>query len=279
LRRDIEITPTLDTWLGHHVAPGTGGGVKVSGSREAPVPVRLEVIDHAAHLRHVLTSWAWLIAEHRGLTYLERVTVADLAVWLGRHVAWAAGQGWIGDMCDELAGLRRTAHGLAPWQVQVDYLTGPCPSCDLRALARVAGETYIECDLRLGGCSGLWTDQEYHRQVAEITENHRRTTMLTMVRRHPGRLPPAEQRVEAERDLQAVADAYAEAKRAAEEAYARAMAEPTKRLHAAIRAAAAPPEGVPGAENKSLVTRNRITEITGLSLRAVQGIVNGTAAP
>jgi hypothetical protein len=31
-------------------------------------------------------SWAWLIAEHRGLTYPERVTVPDLAAWLGRHV-------------------------------------------------------------------------------------------------------------------------------------------------------------------------------------------------
>ncbi|WP_155127344.1 hypothetical protein [[Actinomadura] parvosata] len=231
----------------------------MSGSRDAPVPVRLNVLDHVAHIQHILKSWAWLIAQQRGLEYPSRMSVTALALWLARDLTWPAGRPWIADMCDELAGLRRTAHGLAPWQVQVDYLTGPCPSCDLRALARVAGETYIECDLRLGGCSSLWTDQEYHRQVAEITENHRRTTMLTMVRRHSGRLPPAEQRVEAERDLQAVADAYAEAKRAAEEAYARAMAEPTKRLHAAIRAAAAPPEGVPGAENKSLVTRNRIT--------------------
>jgi hypothetical protein len=124
LRRDIEITPTLERWLSHHVAPGTGGGVKVSGSREAPVPVRLEVIDHAAHMRHLLQSWAWLICEHRGLVYPERVTVADLSSWLGRHVEWAAGRPWVSDMCEELAGLRRTTHALAPWQVQVDLLLG-----------------------------------------------------------------------------------------------------------------------------------------------------------
>jgi hypothetical protein len=99
-----------------------------------------------------------------------------------------------------------------------------------------------------------------------------------MVRRHPGRLPPAEQRAEAEQALQAVSEEYAKAKQAADEAYERAMAEPTARLHAAVRAAAAPPEGVRGAEKKSLVTRHRIAEITGLSLGRVQDIVNGPAA-
>ncbi|MFI6179751.1 hypothetical protein ACIA8R_29700 [Nonomuraea sp. NPDC051191] len=270
----MRITPTLERWLSYHVVPGSGGGPKVSGSREAPVPIRLDVLDHVAHIEHILKSWVWLTAEHRGLLYPTRMSITALALWLGQDLEWPASRPWVGDMCDEFAGLRRTAHALAPWRVQVDYLTGPCPSCDLRALIQVAGETYIECDLRAGGCNSLWTGQEYHRRVKEIADEHQATTMLTMARRHPGRLPPAEQRAEAERDLQTVAEEYAKAKQAADEAYQRAMAEPTTRLHAAIRVAAAPPEGVPAAEKKSLVTRNRISEITGIPVRVVQRIVN-----
>ncbi|MEU4511703.1 hypothetical protein AB0G05_19605 [Nonomuraea wenchangensis] len=280
LRRDIEITPTLDRWLGHHIAPGSGGGVKVSGSREAPVPIRLEVIDHAAHVRHVLQSWAWLIAEHRGLVYPERVTVEELASWLGRHVGWVAGQGWIADMCDELAGLRRTAHALAPWQVHVQQLVGPCLNCELRALIRVAGETYIECDLRVGGCGYLWSTSEYDGRVAELVEvETARTNMLTMTRRHPGRLPPAEQREKAESALREATERYEAARRAAQEAYDRAMAEPTAAWHEAIRAAAASPEGVPAADKKSLVTRATISQITGLRFQRIQEIVNTPAEP
>jgi hypothetical protein len=280
LRRDIEIIPTLERWLSHHVAPGAGGGAKVSGSRDAPIPVRLEVIDHAAHMQHVLKAWAWLIAEHRGLVYPERANVSDLALWLVRHVGWAAGQGWISDMCEELAGLRRTTHALAPWQVQVDELLGPCLTCDLRALIQVAGETYIECDLRVGCCGSLWSSEEYGGHVAElVAAETARTNMLDMMRRHPGRLPPAEQREQAEKALTEATALYEAARKAAQEAYDRAMAEPTKEWHAAIREAAASPQGVPGADKKSLVTRATIGKITGLRFQVIQEIVNAPAEP
>jgi hypothetical protein len=183
-------------------------------------------------------------------------------------------------MCDELAGLRRTAHGLAPWQVQVDPLDGPCPNpvCDLCALIKVAGETYIECDPRLGGCNSLWTEQEYHRRVSELVDAEAaRTNMLDMMRRHPGRLPPAEQREKAESALVDATERYEAMRQAAQEVYDHAMAKPTAAWHEAIREAAASPEGVPAADKKSLVTRKTISRITGLRFQVIQEIVNAPA--
>lgn len=72
-----------------------------------------------------------------------------------------------------------------------------------------------------------------------------------MFMKNPGRLPPAEQRAAAEKALLEAAREYY-----------RAIEEPTKKFQQALLAAAGPPEGVPASENKSLVTRRRMVEIT-----------------
>lgn len=72
-----------------------------------------------------------------------------------------------------------------------------------------------------------------------------------MFMKNPGRLPPKEQRLAAERKLlQAARDYY------------QAIEEPTRKFHEALVAAAGPPEGVPASDKKSLVTRRRMVEIT-----------------
>jgi len=40
-----------------------------------------------------------------------------------------------------------------------------CPSCDLLALRRDDGSSYVECSPRLGGCGRLWTESEYQNLV------------------------------------------------------------------------------------------------------------------
>ncbi|TDD36112.1 hypothetical protein E1286_38770 [Nonomuraea terrae] len=72
-----------------------------------------------------------------------------------------------------------------------------------------------------------------------------------MFMKNPGRLPPKEQRAEAEQALLEAARAYYEA-----------IAEPTRKFQEALAAAAGPPEGVPASDKKSLVTRRRMVEIT-----------------
>lgn len=177
----------LVRWLSHHIAPGQCGEDRVSGSREPAAPVRLDVLSMinpaAEHVTDpdgdqigppsiptTLKSWAWLIAEHRGLVYPEKAGVDELTEWLLRHLDWATTRPWVTDMMSELAELRQAAHALAPWRKHVQEMVGPCPSCGKRALIHVAGEPYIECDSRewVGGCGDLWTYEEYSRHVAEL---------------------------------------------------------------------------------------------------------------
>src|SRR5690606_18261462 len=171
-------------WLEQHKTPGRGGGDRVSGSHEAGTPTRLDVLsmlhDGATPIHgddddqigppsipSTLRNWAWLIAEHRGLVYPQQADVGELSTWLLRHLDWATGQPWIEDLIGEVGALRRWAHGLAPWAVHVQVLVGPCPECGKRALIRIAGERYIECDAReeVGGCGALWTEEEYEGHV------------------------------------------------------------------------------------------------------------------
>ncbi|MEQ4724727.1 hypothetical protein [Nonomuraea sp. B19D2] len=194
LRRDLDIAPLLMRWLEQYKTPGQGGGDKVSGSQEAGTPPRLDVLSMLHEgatpihgddddqigppsIPSTLKNWAWLIAEHRGLISPQRADVDELSAWLLRHLDWATGQPWIDDMIGEVGALRRWAHGLAPWAVHVQELIGPCPSCGLRALIRVAGERYIECDARedVGGCGSLWTWEEYEEHVAELVGRRRQS--------------------------------------------------------------------------------------------------------
>ncbi|PZG38100.1 hypothetical protein C1I98_24650 [Spongiactinospora gelatinilytica] len=126
LRRDVQAAPVLLEWLRHHIAPAGGTGERVSGSREAPVPLRLDVLcmiyDGAVPIHgedddqvgppsipSTLKAWTWLICEHRGLTYPVTASVAELADLLLRHAEWAAAREWIADMMHEVGRLRRCA--------------------------------------------------------------------------------------------------------------------------------------------------------------------------
>lgn len=101
--------------------------------------------------------------------------------------------------------------------------------------------------------------------------------MLTMTRRHPGRLPPAEQREQAIKELTEATERFRAEEKAVQEELGRRMAQATAEWNAAIVKAAGPPEGVPGADQKSLVTRAQIREITQLGSRRVAAIVNEIA--
>ncbi|WP_084961448.1 hypothetical protein [Thermoactinospora rubra] len=186
LRRDFSDLPTVARWLAAHIAPGTTGGERVSGSREAPVPVRLDVLSMLHHVHDpgrdqtgppsipaTLKSWIRLICEHRGLGYPMLPDIAAMCSWLLTHVEWAAARPWIGDFMDEVAGLRRAAHGLVPWSVAVEPIVDvPCPKCDLRALFRTAGSDWIECDddELVGGCGHLMSREEYQRHVERLLD-------------------------------------------------------------------------------------------------------------
>lgn len=49
-----------------------------------------------------------------------------------------------------------------------------CPTCDLLALRREDGSSYVECSPRIGGCGRLWTEAEYLNLVTVAASDLKR---------------------------------------------------------------------------------------------------------
>jgi hypothetical protein len=160
--------------------PGQASGPRVSGSREAPLPLRVDPLDLTMPARAgavsdglgdqvgylsvaaVLDSW---VRDWRETIRCGSVnpcpTVPELARWL---------RTWLPTACDEhkavdefttevfalAATLRRTC-GLA--EVKPELLDAACARCDSVSLHRLPGEDRIEC----GVCGRLMTEDEYRR--------------------------------------------------------------------------------------------------------------------
>lgn len=158
--------------------PGRRGVQRVSGTREAPLPLRVDVLDLSMPLRgsqavsdphgdqtgmvsvaQVLDAWArdWTDTRSKG-ERLPLPTVAVLARWLSDRLDWACDEHpavdeFAAELAETLAALRGV-HGLTRLRHR---LPAPCPDCDMRVLYRDDGADYIEC----GSCHRLWTEEEY----------------------------------------------------------------------------------------------------------------------
>jgi hypothetical protein len=131
--------------------PGSDGGEKVSGSREAPLPLRVDVLDLTmpartmnltGHGRHhlvdqvgtiavasILDTWVRDWAELRG-DHLPVPTVASLAGWMRERLDWACDEhpaidDWAAEM-RALVGSLRAATG----QRTDRRVIGRCPTVD-----------------------------------------------------------------------------------------------------------------------------------------------------
>jgi hypothetical protein len=114
LRATLDDIVTLYIKLPAAIQPGSGNGPRVSGSRETPVPVRLDIIDLAAEARvpslakdargldwpedqtghlavaSILDSWVrdWIDTRNER-EHAPAPTVSVLAGWLTVRLAWA----------------------------------------------------------------------------------------------------------------------------------------------------------------------------------------------
>jgi hypothetical protein len=170
----------------------TGSG-RVSGSREAPVPVSLDLVDLTAQARagtvhdpvwrdqvgypsvaSVLDQWArdWLDTLPNIGEYLPAPTVPVLLDWLGKRLGVAcdrhpAVDEFAGEVHDLLWACRRAAGEVPP---RPELCGGvPCRRCDLMTLYRVPGSDWIEC----GSCPDLMSADEYARWVGILAANAR----------------------------------------------------------------------------------------------------------
>lgn len=192
--------------LADQLHPRKGGGQRVAGSREAPVPLVLDVVDltHGGHrgyatadgrlwaedqighmaIRARLGSWAqdWLSYDWcRSDRLPEHTTAYALAAWLGK---------WADDACshhpavdefaDEMVEVLATIRAYVPRMVEEDEQppkqrpeprTAPCPACDMTSLWWFPSEERVRCDT--DGCNRVMTDDEYARWARLVIADER----------------------------------------------------------------------------------------------------------
>ena len=173
--------------LTDHLERGQGNGQRVSGTFEAPLPLRVEPLDLAMPARvpnpspaartwpqdqlgrlsvaSVLDSWVrdWRDTRGRG-EHAPEPTVAVLAEWLNNRLDWACDEhpavdDYAAELRDLVTVLRRITGQSKP---RPEHLDVPCRRCDLLDLHRpTAGDYWSEC----ASCGDLMTEAEYHRWV------------------------------------------------------------------------------------------------------------------
>lgn len=187
LRKRIAEAPALVSWLAAHVQPGRHGeSDKVRGGGfVAPIPVRADVLsvigpaateavlgngddqDNTLNIPAELDSWCQVLVEerteHDGGTYAgpRGGKPETTAAYLLAHLEWIVQQQWAVELHDEMGRMHRTAFGLAPWDAGRHEVPGECPSCDLKALVRYDGSSYVQCEIRAGGCGRLISEDDY----------------------------------------------------------------------------------------------------------------------
>lgn len=150
------------------------GGTGRSGTKTAPLPGRLDTLtllgpwasqpvrDHrddqydGVTVCEVLYGWVRVICEKRRLNGPVAMTEEALADWLGRQLGYAATQGWVGEMRDELHSMMRAIWGITALQPRTRAISRPCPRCDQLGLTQTDSEQYTRC----GCCGTSYTVQE-----------------------------------------------------------------------------------------------------------------------
>lgn len=175
------------------------GKEQVSGTRERPVPPRLDVLAVQADIDATVTAWAapvaarcaiaWDAAEVRRLRPGPRVARAArllsgrLDALLELPVARIEGfvPGWSerhGLLTSNRSGQEGALRLLALSQRGHHLLTGgtgdarlpvPCPACEQPALVRANGSDQVECQ----SCHNYWPERDYRRLCLVLAEDYR----------------------------------------------------------------------------------------------------------
>jgi hypothetical protein len=172
------------------VLRSSGGFGWVSGTHEAPVPIRVDATDLTMPARRgavvdadhdqighlpvaaVLDSWAddWRMHRRRGEGPPEP-TVPTLCRWLGDRLEDACDDHpAIGDFADELRSIRSVLYGVLGLNDVPDVKHGVrCRSCDALTLIRFPGGDFTECTT----CGLLLSADEYATWTALLAAHLR----------------------------------------------------------------------------------------------------------
>jgi len=161
-----------------NLLPGQAHGQRVSGSREAPLPLRVDPLDLMMPARvgivhdvwrdqtgqvsvaTILDLWVrdWRDVRDRG-EGLPTPTVLELTRWLGNRLEWACDDHpAVDEFANEMRDLRRILRSFVGVnEIRPEHLDVPCRRCDLLDLHRLPGEDRVEC----GSCGCLMTEAEF----------------------------------------------------------------------------------------------------------------------
>lgn len=186
---DLGCANRIRIWI-HSLASGptgTPGRVRVAGTRTAPLPVSLALLDlvgpgspHVTDTHHDqegdlppdvwMLQWATDWAEQLD-HYRPPRTVSALVTWLRNRLNWA---------CDDHPAVDEFAAELRAQVGRLRALAGilrarpelcegvACQHCDTRALWRIEGR--VEC----GECGRIYTTEEYVTWVRELAQQTRK---------------------------------------------------------------------------------------------------------
>lgn len=173
VERDLRTVPYLYVALHLELPPGRGAtSDKVSGTRSPAVPLRLSLLEAGSALADIVNDWTDLVRRHAGFPpdrggakreawRVERgVSVllprVDQACLLAAESAVALSTATL--TARHLLGITRLVHRLAV----------PCPDCDLLALVREDGSTYVRCR----NCGARWSEELYQSLARVIAAEY-----------------------------------------------------------------------------------------------------------
>lgn len=195
--------PELYAHLWTLLPPAQGGaGAPVTGSKEKPVGIRVDVHDHLVRIHDTLSGWVdqviedhpdqlWFVGStvQRPLKRLRLIAVGAAGVarvvdrpdrdryatrvdamvaWLGARGPWMYRQVWSVDYVEEIRDLEHDARRLGLlYDEEPDLKMGvPCSRCGRFTLIRDQGDTDVRC-ARLDACGKVYRPSEYQAWVEE----------------------------------------------------------------------------------------------------------------
>lgn len=100
---------------------------RVSGSRPTGITLDESVLALRSRITELLTSWARLVIEERGVAAPRNCSVPGLAEFLGRHLSWLTEHPAGPDFDREVAALMRSCHTLREETRSARRELGGCP--------------------------------------------------------------------------------------------------------------------------------------------------------
>ncbi|MFD0210832.1 hypothetical protein ACFVH9_17265 [Streptomyces hirsutus] len=151
----------VQCWMARQRVQRGGESERVSASKDAPLPLRLDVLSMLGPSADavltgedqigevpvvgVLSAWAALVAEQTRQNPVSH-TISTLTQFLLDNVEWACRQQWVTDFAAELEALLKILRKLSGIEPARIPLPVTCPSCDLRAMIREEGSGWAaEC--------------------------------------------------------------------------------------------------------------------------------------